>query len=77
MQTSIRMDRNIPIEMRDNTLLRADIYRPDDRDRHPAILVRTPYNKLVSGNSDFLNFVDAAHAGYAIIIQDIRSRVAA
>jgi len=43
MQTSIRMDRNIPMEMRDNTLLRADIYRPDDRDRHPAILVRTPY----------------------------------
>lgn len=76
MQTTICMDRNIPMEMRDNTVLRADIYRPDDRDRHPAILVRTPYNKLLAGNSDFLNFINAAHAGYAIIIQDIRGRFA-
>ena len=76
MQTSIRMDRNVPMEMRDGTLLRADIYRPDDSDKHPAILTRTPYNKLLSGNSDFLNIVDAAHAGYAVILQDIRGRFA-
>jgi len=72
METSIRMDRNVPVEMRDGTVLRADIYRPEDRAKHPAILIRTPYNKLLSGNSDFLNVVDAAHAGYAVIIQDIR-----
>lgn len=76
VQSSIRMDRNVPMEMRDGTVLRADIYRPNDRQKHPAILVRTPYNKLLSGNSDFLNVVDAAHAGYAIIIQDIRGRFA-
>jgi putative CocE/NonD family hydrolase len=76
MQTSIRMDRDVPMAMRDGTVLRADIYRPEDNDRHPAILVRTPYNKLLSGNSDFLNFVDAAHAGYAVAIQDIRGRFA-
>ncbi len=76
MQTTICMDRNVPMEMRDNTVLRADIYRPDGRNRHPAILVRTPYSKLRSASTDFLNFIDAAHAGYAIIIQDIRGRFA-
>ena len=76
MQSSIRMDRNVEMEMRDGTVLRADIYRPDDKEKHPAILVRTPYNKLLSGNSDFLNMIDAAHAGYALAIQDIRGRFA-
>lgn len=76
MQSSIRMDRNVPMEVRDSTVLRADIYRPDDKEKHPAILIRTPYNKLLSGSSDMLNAVDAAHAGYALIIQDIRGRFA-
>jgi len=70
------MDRNVPMEVRDSTVLRADIYRPDDKEKHPAILIRTPYNKLLSGSSDMLNAVDAAHAGYALIIQDIRGRFA-
>lgn len=76
MESSIRMDRNVPMEVRDKTILRADIFRPDDNQKHPAILIRTPYNKLLSGNSDMLSAIDAAHAGYAIIIQDIRGRFA-
>ncbi len=74
--TSIRMDRNVPMEMRDNTILRADIYRPLDDGKHPVILIRTPYNKLLSGGQDSLNVADAAHAGYGIVIQDIRGRFA-
>lgn len=76
MQSSIRMDRNVPMEMRDGTVLQADIYRPNDGGKHPAILFRTPYNKLLSPGGDFLNFIDATHAGYAIVIQDIRGRFA-
>jgi putative CocE/NonD family hydrolase len=62
--------------MRDGVTLRADVYRPDDSARHPAIVVRTPYNKLMSGNNDFFSPVAAAFAGYAFVIQDLRGRFA-
>ncbi len=62
--------------MRDGCILRADIYRPDDRCRHPAILFRTPYDKALAGNGNYLNLVQAAQVGYAIVIQDVRGRFA-
>lgn len=75
MKESIRIDRNVPMEMRDGTLLRADVYRQDDNQKHPAIFIRTPYNKLLE-NGHFLNLIEAAFAGYAIVVQDIRGRFA-
>ncbi|MBL7177144.1 MAG: CocE/NonD family hydrolase [Desulfobacteraceae bacterium] len=76
MTSSIRVDRDIPMTMRDGVTLRADVYRPDDGEKHPAIVVRTPYNKVLSGNSDYLSAVHAAFAGYAMVIQDTRGRFA-
>ena len=76
MPSSIRIDRNVPMEMRDGIILRGDVYRPDDRKKHPAILIRTPYNKLVSGRTDFLNLEDTAFAGFVVITQDVRGRFA-
>jgi putative CocE/NonD family hydrolase len=73
---SIRIDRDIPMKTRDGITLYADIYRPDDREKHPAILTRSPYNKLFSGVSDYLPAVDAAFAGYAYVVQDTRGRFA-
>jgi putative CocE/NonD family hydrolase len=74
--SSIRIDRDVPMKMRDGVVLRADVYRPDDSEKRPAIVVRTPYNKLLGGNSDYLSAVHAAFAGYAFIVQDIRGRFA-
>jgi putative CocE/NonD family hydrolase len=74
MTKAIRVERDIPMKMRDGITLRADVFRPDDRERHPAIIVRTPYNKTRSGASDFLAPVDAAFAGYALVVQDTRGR---
>jgi len=76
MSRSARIDENAPITMRDGITLRADIYRPDDHARYPAILIRSPYNKALTRNSDFLNIITAAFAGYAVVIQDIRGRFA-
>ena len=73
---SIRIDRDIPMKTRDGITLYADIYRPDDREKHPAILTRSPYNKLFSATSDYLPAVDAAFAGYAFVVQDTRGRFA-
>jgi putative CocE/NonD family hydrolase len=76
MTPSIRVDRNIPFAMRDGITLRADVFRPDDHAKHPAIVIRTPYGKEPSANSDYLSPLAAAFAGYAVVIQDVRGRFA-
>jgi putative CocE/NonD family hydrolase len=76
MVNSIRIDRDVPMKMRDGVILRADIFRPDDNEKHPAIVLRSPYNKLMSYASDFLSPTNAAFAGYAFVAQDIRGRFA-
>ena len=43
---SIKSEENVSAEMRDGTVLKADVYRPDDDGRHPVLLLRTPYWKL-------------------------------
>lgn len=75
MVSSIRIDRDVPMETRDGVTLRSDVYRPDDGSAHPAILVRTPYDKTLGGGG-FLPATDAAFAGYAFVVQDARGRFA-
>jgi uncharacterized protein len=74
MTQSIRVERDVPFKMRDGVTLRSDIFRPDDRAKHAAIVVRTPYGKEPSANSDYLSPLTAAFAGYAVVIQDVRGR---
>jgi len=76
MVTSIRVDMNVPMKMRDGVILRADVFRPDDKEKHPAIIVRTPYGKTYSHHSDYLSATHAATAGYAFVVQDVRGRFA-
>lgn len=75
MSGSIQVQSNVPFEMRDGTILRADIYRPAEPGKYPALLVRTPYNKEGFDHGLFhpLHF---ARAGYAVVVQDIRGRFA-
>jgi putative CocE/NonD family hydrolase len=55
--------------MRDGTVLRADVYRPQDGEPHPVLLFRTPYNK--DGRST-LDELRATAAGYIVVNQDCR-----
>jgi putative CocE/NonD family hydrolase len=66
----ITIEHNVPVTMRDGTVLRADIYRPAQNGRYPVLLQRTPYNK--AGGSDIGRV--AAARGYVVIIQDVRGR---
>jgi putative CocE/NonD family hydrolase len=75
MSSSIQIQTNVPFEMRDGTLLRADIYKPEEVGKYPAILVRTPYNKEAF-NQGLFNPLAFARAGYAVVVQDIRGRYA-
>ncbi len=78
MRTSMRVDTNVDIPMRDGILLRADIYRPSNRQKTPAILFRTGYNKSgrASVAGDFLPMLQAMAGGYAFVVQDLRGRFA-
>ncbi|MFC1534712.1 CocE/NonD family hydrolase [Thermodesulfobacteriota bacterium] len=71
-QESIKVEFNVPSKMRDGTILYADIYRPDTKDKYPAILTRLPYGKnrqIVGGYMDPQRMV---RAGYVVVVQDIR-----
>lgn len=65
---------NVKVPMRDGTILYADVYRPDDNEKYPSILNRTPYLKernchIVDG---YVHALELAGYGYNVIIQDVR-----
>jgi putative CocE/NonD family hydrolase len=71
----MRVDRDVPIEMRDGIVLYADVFRPADDGRYPVLLQRTPYNKAL--NALALLQIDPLRAvarGYVVVIQDVRGR---
>jgi putative CocE/NonD family hydrolase len=76
MINSIRIDKATPIEMRDGVILRGDIYRPDDKKKHPAILIRTPYSRPESLSLIFMDLTETVMAGYALILQNVRGTYA-
>ncbi len=67
---TVVMQTGVETKMRDGTILRADIYRPDAGGTFPVLLKRTPYDKRTE--SKFAMKV-AAH-GYVVVIQDVRGR---
>ncbi|MCB1748672.1 MAG: CocE/NonD family hydrolase [Gammaproteobacteria bacterium] len=72
---TVIVEKNVDIPLRDGVRLRADVYRPNDGGRHPVLLQRTPYNKeLWPITAMTLDPVRAAAAGFAVVIQDVRSR---
>jgi hypothetical protein len=75
LQDHVKIEFNIPVRMRDGTILYADIYRPDTRGKFPAVLTRLPYDKGVLFDAQgpgFMNPRKIARAGYAVVIQDCR-----
>ena len=44
----MRIEWDVPITMDDSILLRADVYRPPDDNRHPVILSSLPYGKGIA-----------------------------
>jgi uncharacterized protein len=72
---SIQVDRDVPVTMRDDTVLMTDVYRPAAEGRWPVLLQRTPYNKETGGLSLVqTDTFRAVRRGYAVVIQDCRGR---
>lgn len=65
----------MPATMRDGCVLVADVYRPDDAERHPVLVQRTPYDRTLAGNAaSDIDPIKMAMAGYAVVVQDVRGR---
>jgi uncharacterized protein len=65
-----RTDKGVHVRMRDNVELICDVVRPDDNEKHPAILVRTPYGR----GSETAGGMFYATRGYAYVSEDCRGR---
>jgi hypothetical protein len=70
---TVRLETNVPAKMRDGTVLKADILRPEAEGKYPAILYRTPYGKKPVWRETELP-TRLARAGYVFVIQDVRGR---
>ena len=68
-ELKVETERNVPVEMRDGTILRADVHRPDRGGPYPVLVMRTPYGK----SRKFDRYVKA---GYIVVAQDARGRYA-
>ncbi|MCE2458660.1 MAG: CocE/NonD family hydrolase [Dehalococcoidia bacterium] len=69
---SVVVDSDVEMQVRDGTILRSDIYRPNETGKFPTLVQRTPYSK----NGEVL--VEQGHKlaerGYVVVQQDIRGR---
>ncbi len=75
MSHRILVDRNLPVPMRDGTLLMTDVYRTAGAGPLPAIVVRLPYGKsTLSMQAIQIEPVRAAEVGFAVVYQDTRGR---
>jgi uncharacterized protein len=66
----VKTERGVHVRMRDGVELIADIVRPDDNEKHPTILMRTPYGR----GTETLGGQFYASRGYAYVTQDCRGR---
>lgn len=70
------VQRNVPATMRDGTVLRADVYRPQEPGEYPALVQRTPYDKTVAQQITYQHPAWYARRGYVVVVQDPRGRFA-
>ena len=69
------VERDLAVPMRDGTVLRADLYRPQGAERSAVLVYRTPYGKHRAAE-DYETHLEAVRRGYAVLLQDVRGRYA-
>jgi len=73
----IQVEQNVPVPMRDGTVLRADVYRPQAEGRYPVLVGRVGY-KLRDWVMDFYTPTGEYYArrGYVVVWQNVRGTFA-
>jgi putative CocE/NonD family hydrolase len=74
--TTVTVEHDVPVLMRDGVALRADVYRPAGEGPWPVIVARTPYGKNDHYVLQFLEPMLAARRGFIAVVQDVRGRFA-
>ncbi|HEX6800310.1 MAG TPA: CocE/NonD family hydrolase [Ktedonobacterales bacterium] len=74
----VRASFDVAATMRDGTVLRANVFQPDDggAGRYPVLLTRLPYGKDLPLGSAALIPEQAARLGYVVVVQDVRGTFA-
>lgn len=62
------VENDVEVVVRDGTVLRANVFRPDAKGTFPGLLLRTPYGKPAGGYERFVR------SGYVVVTQDTRGR---
>jgi putative CocE/NonD family hydrolase len=70
----VTVERDVPGRMRDGTVLRADVYRPETPGEYPVLVQRTPYDKTVAQQIVYQHPAWYARHGYVVVVQDPRGR---
>ncbi|MFF1723361.1 CocE/NonD family hydrolase [Streptomyces sviceus] len=74
--TEIQIEFDVPMEMRDGTVLRADVYQPGGSGPWPVLLSRLPRGKQMPLAVAVLDPLAAARRGFMVALQDTRGRFA-
>ena len=72
--STVTVERNVAVPMRDGVNLYADVYRPAGPGPFPTLLQRSPYDKSISNMLQL--WLRAVERGYAVVTQDVRGRFA-
>ena len=72
--SKVVVESNLELVTRDGVTLRADVYHPADNAKYPALVCRTPYQKLTPRYVE--TATDLAARGYTVVMQDFRGRYA-
>lgn len=67
---SVVVELDVPVAMRDGTVLRSDVCRPAAAGRYPVLLARTCYGKGTWGR--WIDPERTAAAGYVVVVNDTR-----
>lgn len=70
----VRLERDVPIKMRDGVNLYADIYYPVGEGPFPALVMRSPYDKTSSEFITYLHPEWYARSGFIVVTQDTRGK---
>lgn len=70
----VRIERDVPVEMRDGCHLYTDVYLPKGGQPAPGLLMRLPYAKELAETNVYAHPSWFAARGYVVAVQDVRGR---
>ena len=49
LSCDILFEKDVPVTLRDHTIIYTDVFRPVDQEKHPALMAWSPYGKEIGG----------------------------